>query len=151
MTIRVQAEDFDPGDELARLMGEDDASGAVVSFLGLCRGRSGDRTVTSMVLEHYPGMTEQALVDIEATAVRRWALDRCLIIHRYGRLIPGDRIVFVAVASPHRADAFDACRFLMDWLKTKAPFWKCEETPEGPVWVEARAEDDAAAARWDAV
>ncbi|TMK09540.1 MAG: molybdenum cofactor biosynthesis protein MoaE, partial [Alphaproteobacteria bacterium] len=104
--------------------------------------------VSAMTLEHYPGMTERKLAEIEAEANRRWPLAASLIIHRYGRLEPGDRIVLVATASPHRDAALAACHFLIDWLKTEAPFWKSEETPEGERWVEARAEDDAAKSRW---
>ena len=101
-----------------------------------------------MTLEHYPGMTEKQLQEIEQEAHRRWPLDASLIIHRYGRLEPGDRIVMVATASAHRQAAFQSCNFLMDWLKTKAPFWKLEETPQGPQWVDAKASDDVAADRW---
>ncbi len=101
-----------------------------------------------MTLEHYPGMTERALAEIEAEALRRWPLAAALIIHRFGRLEPGERIVLVATASAHRQAAFDSCQFLIDWLKTKAPFWKLEETPEGPRWVDAQASDDTAAERW---
>jgi molybdopterin synthase catalytic subunit len=103
-----------------------------------------------MTLEHYPGMTERKLAEIEAEAQRRWPLQASLIIHRYGRLEPGERIVLVATASPHRQAALEACAFLIDWLKTQAPFWKLEETPAGPQWVEARDSDDEAAARWTA-
>jgi molybdopterin synthase catalytic subunit len=107
-----------------------------------------DRSISTMTLEHYPGMTEKKLSEIEAEANQRWPLAASLIIHRYGRLAPGDQIVFVACASAHRQAAFDACQFLMDWLKTDAPFWKLEHTDTGGVWVDARDSDDAAAARW---
>ena len=152
--IRVQREDFDIGAELAALhAAAGDGVGAVATFLGLVRGRHGDgagATVTAMTLEHYPGMTERALTAIEDEARRRWPLDQVLVIHRYGRLEPGERIVFVATSSSHRDAAFDACRFLMDWLKTKAPFWKLEEGPAGhTAWVEARETDDRAAERWE--
>jgi molybdopterin synthase catalytic subunit len=104
--------------------------------------------VDALTLEHYPGMTETALQEIEAEANRRWPLEATLIVHRYGRMEPGERIVLVAVGSPHREAAFEACEFLVDWLKTKAPFWKLEDTPKGEQWVGAHKEDDAAAARW---
>ncbi|HLI13083.1 MAG TPA: molybdenum cofactor biosynthesis protein MoaE [Alphaproteobacteria bacterium] len=146
--IRVQREDFDPAAELAALAAGKRNIGGVVSFVGLVREMTGAGAITAMTLEHYPGMTEKKLAEIEAEAQRRWPLEASLIIHRYGRLEPGERIVFVATAAAHRDAAFDACRFLVDWLKTKAPFWKQEETPEGARWVEARAEDDAAAAAW---
>jgi molybdopterin synthase catalytic subunit len=146
--IRVQREDFDVGVELAALTEGNRRIGGLTSFVGLVRDLADGAAVGAMTLEHYPGMTERELARIEAEACRRWPLDASLIIHRYGRLEPGDRIVLVACASPHRDAAFDACRFLIDWLKTQAPFWKQEETPEGERWVEARASDDAAAARW---
>jgi molybdopterin synthase catalytic subunit len=154
--IRVQREDFDVGRELERLSAGDHTVGGVASFIGLVRdfnlpggssASAADR-VSSMTLEHYPGMTERKLAEIEAEANRRWPLAASLIIHRFGRLEPGDRIVLVATASPHRDAALAACHFLIDWLKTEAPFWKSEETPEGERWVEARAEDDAAKSRW---
>jgi molybdopterin synthase catalytic subunit len=146
--IRVQREDFDPGLELAKLTkGRHDIGGAV-SFVGLVRDMAGGAKIGAMTLEHYPGMTEKQLGEIEAEANRRWPLSASLIVHRYGRLEPGDRIVLVITASPHRDAAFDACRFLIDWLKTKAPFWKLEDTERGAKWVDADARDDAAAARW---
>lgn len=148
--IRVQAEDFDPGAELAKLTaGKTDIGGAVL-FIGLVRDFVGDETVTAMTLEHYPGMTERMLTKIDAEAQRRWPLDASLIIHRYGRLAPGDRIVCVVTASAHRRAAFEANMFLVDWLKTKAPFWKQEQTGDGDRWVDARDSDDRAAARWKA-
>jgi molybdopterin synthase catalytic subunit len=146
--IRVQAEDFDVGAELKRLTTGNTSIGGVALFVGLVRDIAGGKPVTEMTLEHYPGMTERQLEKIEAEARARWPLDATLIIHRYGRLLPGDQIVLVICASAHREAAFEACAFLVDWLKTKAPFWKSEATPEGPRWVEARAEDDQAAARW---
>lgn len=146
--IRVQREDFDVGTELAALGGGNARIGGVACFVGLVRDIAGGDSVSAMTLEHYPGMTEKALAEIDAEAQRRWPLEATLIVHRYGRLLPGDRIVLVATASPHRDAAFDACRFLIDWLKTKAPFWKLEETGRGERWVEAREEDDLAAARW---
>ncbi|HWT99150.1 MAG TPA: molybdenum cofactor biosynthesis protein MoaE [Terriglobales bacterium] len=151
--IRVQQEDFDIGAELDRLSQGNHAIGGVASFLGLVRdmapaGAAGDK-VGAMTLEHYPGMTEKQLAAIEAEARQRWPLQECLIIHRYGRLLPGDRIVLVATASAHRQAALDSCAFLIDWLKTKAPFWKLEDGPEGSQWVEAKGSDDAAAKRWN--
>jgi molybdopterin synthase catalytic subunit len=144
ITVRVQQEDFDPGTQLAALEALAGA-GAVASFTGLVRGDGG---LVAMTLEHYPAMTQAALDDIATEAARRWPLLGVTVVHRFGRLTPGARIVFVAAASAHRAAAFEACAFLMDWLKTKAPFWKREERPDGATWVEARAADDAAAERW---
>jgi len=146
--IRVQQEDFDVGAEIARLTAGNTAIGGLAVFVGLVRDIAGEKAVSGMTLEHYPGMTERMLEGIEAEARARWPLEASLIVHRVGRLAPGDRIVLVAAASAHRAAAFDACAFLIDWLKTKAPFWKQEETPQGPRWVEARGSDDEAAARW---
>ena len=148
--VRVQAEVFDVGVELARFTAGRTDIGAVASFTGLVRDRHDGEIVTAMTLEHYPGMTERELKRIEAEARARWPLDDCLIVHRYGRMLPGEPIVLVLTASAHRAAAFEACAFLMDWLKTRAPFWKLEETSEGERWVEARASDDEAAARWGA-
>ena len=152
MTIRVQRKDFDVGAELDALSAGNSNVGGVTSFTGLVRdivGTSQSRGGT-MTLEHYPGMTEKMLVKIDAEAQSRWPLEASLIIHRYGRLEPGDRIVLVAAASAHRAAAFEACEFLIDWLKTKAPFWKLEETADGEAdWVEARDSDDRAAQRWN--
>ena len=146
--IRVQTEDFDVGAELGALTAGNTNVDALASFVGLVRDLSEGATVSAMTLEHYPGMTEKQLARIEAEARARWPLDDVLVIHRYGRLEPGDRIVLVATASAHRTAALESCAFLIDWLKTKAPFWKLEETPAGPQWVEARDSDDAAAARW---
>lgn len=143
MVVRVQEADFDLGRE-AEAMGADGTAGAVVTFTGHVRGDG----VTAMTLEHYPGMTESALEEFEAEARNRWPLTDVLIIHRVGRLLPGARIMMVAVASRHRAAAFEAAEFLMDYLKTGAPFWKKEETAEGARWVDARECDDEAAARW---
>jgi molybdopterin synthase catalytic subunit len=145
--IRVQTEDFDVGAELERI-GTDPRAGAVVSFVGRVRDLAGTPPLQALELEHYPGMTERQLAAVEAEARQRWPVLDCLIIHRTGRLLVGDRIVLVATASAHRADAFAACQFLIDWLKTQAPFWKREETALGSRWVEARAEDEQAAARW---
>lgn len=142
--IRVQAEDFDPGIEIERLHAGRDDIGAVASFVGLVRGGE----IAAMTLEHYPGMTERQVHGVADQAAARWPLQGVTIIHRFGRLAVGERIVLVAVASAHRAAAFEACAFLMDWLKTHAPFWKREESADGSRWVEAKAADDAAAARW---
>ncbi|MBB45135.1 MAG: molybdenum cofactor biosynthesis protein MoaE [Rhodospirillaceae bacterium] len=146
--IRVQSADFDVGLELKKLTEGNRQIGAVTSFVGLVRDITGEDTISAMILEHYPGMTEKQLVDIEYEANQRWDLNSSLIIHRYGRLGPGDNIVLVACASSHRESAFDACHFLIDWLKTKAPFWKLEETSDGDRWVEANTKDDIATARW---
>ena len=149
MAIRVQSEDFDIGREIEALTAGNHAIGGVASFVGLVRDMAGDDTVGAMTLEHYPGMTEKMLGEIDAEASRRWPLKASLIVHRYGRLEPGDRIVLVVTASPHRQAALESCHFLIDWLKTKAPFWKLEETGDGAAnWVEARETDDAAADRW---
>lgn len=148
--IRVQEADFDVGAELERLGDGRPQVGAVASFVGLVRDMTGDGTVAAMTLEHYPGMTERQLAGIEDEARRRWPLDDVLIIHRYGRLLPGERIVLCAASSAHRQAALEACAFLIDWLKTRAPFWKLEDTGTGGQWVEARESDDEAAARWRA-
>jgi len=148
MSVRVQAEDFDVGAELARLTEGNHAIGGVAVFVGLVRDLAGGSEISAMTLEHYPAMTEKMLAEIEAEAQARWPLEASLVIHRYGRLEPGDQIVMVATASAHRQAAFEACEFLMDWLKTKAPFWKLEETEQGAQWVDARDSDDTAAARW---
>jgi molybdopterin synthase catalytic subunit len=156
--VSVQEADFDVGAEIAALCAADVEAGAVASFVGLVRadklseqklGAGDAAAVLSMTLEYYPGMTESALNDIVAQAQSRWRLRRVRVIHRVGRLLPGERIVFVGVSSAHRHDAFAACEFIMDYLKTRAPFWKKEETPHGSRWVEARDTDDVAAARWD--
>jgi len=147
--IRVQREDFDVGAELARLGEGNLGIGGVCSFVGLVRDMAGEDRITAMTLEHYPGMTEGQLARVEAEARERWPLEDTLIIHRFGRLEPGDRIVLVAAASAHRRAAFQSCEFLIDWLKTKAPFWKREEIAGGSRWVQARHEDDSAAARWN--
>lgn len=145
MSVSVQAGDFDVGAESAALAGEGATVGAVATFVGHVRGGDG---LIAMSLEHYPGMTEKALMRIEAQAQQRWPLLGVRIVHRIGRLLPGERIVFVGVASSHRQAAFDACAFIMDYLKTQAPFWKKEELPDGSRWVDARDSDDTAAARW---
>lgn len=146
--IRVQREDFDFGKEVATLSDANKGVGGVCTFVGLVREMVDDTQLSAMTLEHYPGMTEKALDEIEAQAQARWPLEKTLIIHRYGRLEPGDQIVFVAASSAHRDAAFDACRFLIDWLKTKAPFWKLEESEKGRSWVEAKKSDSDAQARW---
>lgn len=149
-TIRVQTECFDTGAEIARLYAHDSKVGAVASFVGVCRDVNDGERVATMSLEHYPGMTERALATIVEEARGRWALIDVIVIHRVGPLRPTDPIVLVAVASAHRGDAFAACEFIMDYLKTRAPFWKKEETPEGARWVDARTSDDDAADRWRA-
>lgn len=147
--IRVQRDDFDPGAELATFSAGNGKVGGICMFLGLVRDYMAEgASVAGMTLEHYPGMTERQLEAIEAEARTRWPLEDTLIIHRYGRLEPRERIVLVAAASAHREAAFEACHFLIDWLKTKAPFWKIEHTEAGDHWVEAKESDDAAAERW---
>ena len=147
--IRVQEQPFDAGAELAALKAGRTDIGGTVLFLGTVRDLSEGAEVRAMTLEHYPGMTEKALEEIEAEALRRWPIDASLVIHRYGRLEPGEDIVLVITASAHREAAFEACHFLIDWLKTKAPFWKLEENPEGANWVAAKDSDGDAAARWE--
>jgi len=149
MTVSVQRHDFDPGRECALLTAGRTDIGALVTFTGLVRDMAEGRGIHHMTLEHYPGMTERLLAEIEADACARWPLSASRIVHRHGRLGAGERIVFVATASAHRQAAFESCAFLVDWLKTRAPFWKLEEGAEGPSWVAARAADDAAAARWE--
>lgn len=146
--IRVQAEDFDVGAELARLTDANHSIGGLASFVGLVRDIAGGAPVEAMTLEHYPGMTEKALAAIVEEAKRRWDIIDVTVIHRVGELKPQDQIVLVAVAGEHRGEAFAACEFIMDYLKTRAPFWKKERTPEGERWVEARESDDRAAERW---
>jgi len=148
MTIRVQEADFDAGRELEALTRGRTDVGAVASFIGLVRDANDGSDVASLTLEHYPGMTEKALGEICAQALARWDILETLVIHRIGALVPGDRIVLVGVSSAHRGEAFEACEFIMDYLKTRAPFWKKEATPQGERWVEARESDDAAAQRW---
>ena len=143
INIHIQAEDFDLADEVEALAGE--TTGAVASFVGLVRG--GD-DLTALTLEHYPGMTEREIGRIAQEAWQRWPVDGITVIHRVGRLAVGERIVLVAVAAPHRAAAFQACEFLMDYLKTRAPFWKQEERGGTSRWVDARPSDAAAAERW---
>ena len=148
MTVRVQTAYFDIGAEIAAMRRGNPKVGAVASFIGVVRDlNEGDR-VAEMTLEHYPGMTEKALEKMVAEARSRWDIYDALVIHRVGTLKPGDQIVLVVVTGAHRSEAFDACEFLMDYLKTRAPFWKKEQTPAGARWVEARESDDAAADRW---
>lgn len=146
--ICIQTEDFDAGAEIELIAGEAGEVGAVVSFTGVVRGGPADDPLQSMTLEHYPGMTEKALAAIEAEARKRWLLHDVLIVHRIGMLKPGDRIVLVVAASAHRQAAFQAVEFLMDYLKTRAPFWKSEARASGVHWVDADQADTAAARRW---
>ena len=148
MKIRVQEADFDPGAEIAALHAGQPKVGAVASFVGLVRDLNEGDSVSSLTLEHYPAMTEKSLREIIEQAMSRWSLLDVSVIHRIGRLQPLDRIVFVGVASMHRGDAFAACEFIMDYLKTRAPFWKKEGTSGNERWVEARKSDDEAAERW---
>lgn len=148
MKVIVQSEDFDTGAEIAALHRQQPAVGAVASFVGLVRDINEGDPVATLSLEHYPGMTEKAIRQIIDQAQQRWQVMDATVIHRIGDLMPTDQIVLVAVSSMHRGDAFAACEFIMDFLKTRAPFWKKEKTPDGDRWVDARQSDDAAAARW---
>ena len=148
MSVRIQAEDFDVSREIAQLRAGNPQIGAVASFVGVVRDLNDGSTVATMTLEHYPGMTEKAIDKIIDEAKGRWQVYDALVIHRIGTLAPLEQIVLVVVTSAHRGDAFAACEFIMDYLKTQAPFWKKEKTPDGARWVEARASDDAAADRW---
>ncbi len=151
MTVRVQLEDFDIGAEIGRLTAGRTDIGAIVTFTGIVRAENEGASLTSMTLEHYPGMTEQELSRVEGEAATRWPLQACLVIHRVGELKPGDNIVLVVTASAHRGDAFAAAEFLMDYLKTRAPFWKSETGRDGAKsWVEAKDRDEEAAQRWAA-
>jgi molybdopterin synthase catalytic subunit len=149
MEVRVQEADFDVGAEVAALREGDARVGAVAVFVGTVRDVSEGGAVATMTLEHYPGMTEKSLQAIVDEAKQRFDVHGIRVVHRVGELAPTDQIVLVAVTSAHRGEAFDACRFVMDYLKTRAPFWKKERTPEGSRWVEARESDDAAAGRWE--
>ncbi len=149
MPVRIQHEDFDISAEIAALRDARRDVGAVASFVGIVRDMNEGSSVAGMTLEHYPGMTERAIQAILDEAGTRWAIFDSLVIHRIGALQPQDQIVLVVVTGAHRGDAFAACEFIMDYLKTQAPFWKKERTPQGDRWVEARAADDAAAARWE--
>ena len=146
--VRVQTEDFDVAREIAALHARDPRIGAVAAFVGMVRDINDASTVSTLTLEHYPGMTEKALMRIVEEAKSRWKIYDTVVIHRVGALKPADQIVFVAVSSAHRGEAFAACEFIMDYLKTRAPFWKKERLPDGERWVEARASDDEAARRW---
>jgi molybdopterin synthase catalytic subunit len=148
VAVRIQTEDFDLGRELERMRAGNAKIGAVASFVGLVRDVNEATEVRTMTLEHYPGMTEKALAQIIDEARARWDIYDALIIHRVGELKPGDQIVLAAVAGAHRGEAFAACEFIMDYLKTRAPFWKKEQTPAGDRWVEARASDEEKASRW---
>jgi molybdopterin synthase catalytic subunit len=147
--VRVQTADFDAGAEIAALRRDDARVGGVASFIGVVRDLNDGDRVAEMTLEHYPGMTEKALEKIVDEARQRWDIYDALVIHRVGKLKPTDQIVLVVVTSAHRGEAFRACEFLMDYLKTRAPFWKKEQTAQGGRWVEARTSDDAAAERWN--
>ena len=146
--VRIQEADFDLTTEIKALRTDDPRVGAVVNFVGTVRDMNDDTQVKCMTLEHYPGMTEKALQEILDQAKARWDIYQTLVIHRVGSLLPEDQIVLVAVTSAHRGEAFAACEFIMDYLKTAAPFWKKEDTPQGARWVDARVTDDAAMARW---
>jgi molybdopterin synthase catalytic subunit len=146
--VRVQAGDFDLGAEVARLRAGDARIGAVVGFVGTVRDMNDGAQVSEMELEHYPGMTERALEDIVEQAKGRWPLSGALVVHRVGPLLPREQIVLVAVSAAHRGEAFAACEFIIDYLKTDAPFWKKEATPQGARWVDARVSDDTAKAKW---
>ena len=147
-TIRLQREDFDAAAEVAALTRGRRDVGAVVSFTGICRYHEAGHAVAAMTLEHYEGMAEEEIARHVEAAERRWPLLGVTVVHRHGRLEPGDNIVLVAVAAAHRAEAFAAAEFLMDYLKTQAPFWKKEERPDGSAWVDAKVTDDTAAERW---
>jgi molybdopterin synthase catalytic subunit len=149
MAVRIQTADFDAGAEIAALRRGNPKVGAVASFIGVCRDANDGAAVSRMTLEHYPGMTEKAIGKIVDEAKQRWQVMDVLVIHRVGELKPTDQIVLVVVTGAHRGEAFAACEFIMDYLKTRAPFWKKEETPKGSRWVEARASDDEAAQRWE--
>ena len=148
MPVRVQTDDFDLGAEVAALRAGNPRVGAVACFVGTVRDLNEGTGVRTLTLEHYPGMTERSLEDICAQARARWSLEDVLVVHRVGTMAPQDQIVLVATTSAHRGEAFAACEFIMDYLKTQAPFWKKETTPEGERWVSARDSDDAAARRW---
>ena len=146
--IRVQKEDFDIGGEISKILKSNTEIGGLSSFVGIVREYSGDDQIRTMTLEHYPGMTEKKLDGLEIKARERWDLKEVLIVHRYGTLEPGDQIVLVVTASSHRHDALESCQFLIDWLKTEAPFWKLEDRESGPHWINARTTDADSASRW---
>lgn len=150
LSVAVQTEDFDLQYEHQQLVRQDHGVGAVVAFIGLVRDLNLADDVVALELEHYPGMTEKSLMNIVQQAENRWSLQAARVVHRVGKMYPGDQIVLVLTASEHRGDAYEANTFIMDYLKTEAPFWKKEWTPEGPRWIEARDSDDHAAARWAA-
>ena len=147
-TIRIQQADFDVAREIALLSRDRTDVGAVVSFTGICRGTEGAEPIAALTLEHYPGMAEAEIKRHADEAIARWPLQGLTVIHRFGRIAPGENIVLVVTASSHRQAAFEAAEFLMDYLKTNAPFWKQEESARGTSWIDARDHDDAAAARW---
>ena len=149
LSVAVQTEDFDLQHEHQQLVQQDHSIGAVVAFIGLVRDLNLADDVVALELEHYPGMTEKSLMNIVQQAENRWSLQAARVVHRVGKMYPGDQIVLVLTASAHRGDAYEANTFIMDYLKTEAPFWKKEWTPEGPRWIEARDSDDHAAARWN--
>jgi molybdopterin synthase catalytic subunit len=149
VSVSVQQQDFDVSAELRRLRDQSAQVGAVASFVGVVRDINDSQTVSVLELEHYPGMTEQSIADIIIMAGERWQLVGARVIHRVGKLLPTDQIVLVAVTSRHRGDAFAACEFIMDYLKTRAPFWKKEQTEEGARWLDARSADQAAVDRWE--
>ena len=148
MTIRIQEEDFDLTTEIAQLRAGSPQVGAIVSFVGTVRDMNDGTQVSEMALEHYPGMTEKSIATIVDQARSRWPIADAVVIHRIGPLVPMAQIVLVAVAAAHRGEAFEACEFIMDYLKTQAPFWKKEQTPDGARWVDARVTDDAALDKW---
>ena len=148
MTVRIQTEDFDAGAEMAKMRHGNPAIGAIASFVGVVRDVNEGDSVSRMTLEHYPGMTEKSIEEIVEQARGRWNVIDALVVHRVGTLSPTEQIVLVVVSSAHRGDAFAACEFIMDYLKTRAPFWKKEQTAEGARWVEARESDDVSAQRW---
>ena len=148
VTIRIQEADFDIAREIATLTKGRTDIGAVVSFSGICRGSEGSETIAALTLEHYPEMAEAEIARHADIALSRWPLNGLTVIHRVGRIVPGENIVLVLTASAHRQAAFQAAEFLMDYLKANAPFWKCAESAAGTSWVDARSQDDAAAARW---
>ena len=148
LSVAVQSEDFDLGREYTALLANDRGIGAIVAFVGTVRDLNLAADVVALELEHYPGMTEKSLRKILDAAVERWSLQGARIVHRFGKMYPGDQIVMVLTASAHREDAYEANRFVMDYLKTEAPFWKKEWSPDGARWIEARASDEKAAAKW---
>ncbi len=148
--VRIQSEPFDAAAEAKKLTGGRSDVGALVTFTGICRGNEGSESIAALTLEHYPDMAEAEIERHVAEAIERWPLLGVTVIHRHGRVVPGEDIMMVATASPHREAAFSAAEFLMDYLKTRAPFWKQVEKADGKIWVEAKAADDAAAGRWAA-